>query len=161
GPGIDHEQEVALLDDLTVLEVDLRQVTAHPCPDLDIVDCGELPGELLPLNDFLLQRRAHGHRRWGRRGLRERRTDWAQDKRTHGKRQTGRTTGKPVCWRPPWASSVRASSTTADHRFLLLVRIKNVRPATNAPNRKAAAAMTVASFQCSRGGRTALATRLS
>jgi hypothetical protein len=45
-----------------------------------------------------------------------------------------------------WASSIRAGTMTADHRFVLLVRIKNVRPATNAPNRKAAAAMTEASF---------------
>src|SRR5262249_24489324 len=50
---------------------------------------------------------------------------------------------------------------TADHRFVLLVNIKNVRLVTNAPNRKAAAAMTEASFQCSRGGGTALATRLN
>src|SRR4030095_5758094 len=59
------------------------------------------------------------------------------------------------------ATHSRAGTMTADHRLVLLVRIKNVNPATNALNRKAAAAMTKASFQFSRGGRTALATRLN
>ena len=58
GPRVDHEQQVALLDHLAVLEMDLGQITADAGADLDVVDGGELPGELVPLGDLLLERRA-------------------------------------------------------------------------------------------------------
>ncbi len=54
GPGIDHEQQGALLDALAILEMDFGEIAAHPRPDLDIVDGGELPGELVPLGDLPL-----------------------------------------------------------------------------------------------------------
>ena len=38
GPRVDLEEEVALLDLVTVLEVDLVEVAGHSCPDLDRVD---------------------------------------------------------------------------------------------------------------------------
>jgi hypothetical protein len=78
-----------------------------------------------------------------------------------GSRRLKTSIGQSIERRALWASSVRACTMTADYRLALLVPIKTVRPATNAPDRKAVAAMTEASFQCSRGGRTALATRLN
>ena len=63
GPRIDHEEQVSLLDDLPVGEMNFGQVAAHPRPDLDRIDRRKLPGKLVPLGDFLLQRQADGDRR--------------------------------------------------------------------------------------------------
>ena len=66
GPRIDDEQQVALFDELAVLEMDFGQITADPRADLDIFLGGELPGVLVPLDELALDRLAHRHRRRGR-----------------------------------------------------------------------------------------------
>ncbi len=71
-PRVDDEQEVALLDQLAVLEMDLLEIAADPGAQLDIVDRGELPGELVALDDLLAQRLADRDRRRRRRGGRRR-----------------------------------------------------------------------------------------
>ena len=43
----------------------LRQIPVYPRPYLDKVDRRELAGELIPLNNFFLQRRAYRNRRGG------------------------------------------------------------------------------------------------
>src|SRR5215471_8158315 len=44
--------------------MDLRQIPVYPRPYLDKIDRRKLTGELLPLDNLLLQRRAYGDR-WG------------------------------------------------------------------------------------------------
>ena len=63
GPRIDDEEQIALLDQLAVREMDLRQIAADPGANLDVVDRLELAGELVPFGDGLLQGMADGDRR--------------------------------------------------------------------------------------------------
>ncbi len=67
---IDHEQQVALMDDLAVGEVDLGQVAADLGADLDIVHGRELAGEGRPGRQVAPQRGADGDggRGWRSRG---------------------------------------------------------------------------------------------
>src|SRR5439155_107467 len=60
---IDHEQQVAIVDDLAVLEVDFGQRTADLGAQLDAVDGGELAEETEPAIHRALQGQAHRHRR--------------------------------------------------------------------------------------------------
>ena len=48
GPRVDDEQQIALFDELAVLEMDFGQIAADPRADLDIVLGGELPGDIRP-----------------------------------------------------------------------------------------------------------------
>ena len=72
GPRVDDEEEIALLDQLPVLEMNLGEIAAHPCAHLDILDGSELPGVFVPFDDLALERVADrdGGRR--RRALRQR-----------------------------------------------------------------------------------------
>ena len=72
GPGIDDEEQVALVHDLPVLEMDLGQRTAHLGPQLDPVDRRELAEETGPDIDLALQGLADGHDWGGRRRSRGR-----------------------------------------------------------------------------------------
>ena len=72
GTRIDHEQQIALVDDLAVLEMDLGQDAADLGAQLDPVDRGELPEKAEPDIDIALQwladrdrqrRRGRGRRR--------------------------------------------------------------------------------------------------
>ena len=67
GTRIDDEQEVALLDDLAVLEMDGIDETRDPRAHLDDRHRREAAGILVPLGDRLLQRARHRDRRRGRR----------------------------------------------------------------------------------------------
>ena len=58
GPGVDDHQEVALADDLAVLEVQLRQIAADPGADLHILGGGELARVLQILRHVPLYRSA-------------------------------------------------------------------------------------------------------
>jgi hypothetical protein len=64
GPGIDDEEQVALVHDLPVLEMDLGQRTAHLGPQLYPVDRRELAEETGPDIDLALQGLADSHD-WG------------------------------------------------------------------------------------------------
>ena len=63
GPGIDDEEQIALLDPLPVGEMDLRQIAADPGANRHELDRLELAGELVPFGDGLLQGMADGDRR--------------------------------------------------------------------------------------------------
>ena len=58
--GIDHEQQVALTDDLAVLEMDLGQEAADLGAQFNPVDRGKLPEQAEPDIDIALQRLADG-----------------------------------------------------------------------------------------------------
>ncbi len=71
GARIDHEQKVALVDNLAVGEMDFRQRAADLGAQFDAIDRGELPEEAEPGVDLLPQRPAdrdgqHGRLRHGR-----------------------------------------------------------------------------------------------
>ena len=55
-PRIDHEQQVALLDGLAVLEVHLGEIAGDARAHLDGLDRVEAAGVLVPLDDLALQR---------------------------------------------------------------------------------------------------------
>ena len=61
GPGIDQEQQIALLDHRAVLEVDRLEVAAHARPHLDRVDRVEARGILVPFRDLARDRLDDGH----------------------------------------------------------------------------------------------------
>src|SRR6185436_3348643 len=63
GPRIEHEQQVALLDGLAVLEVELGEVARYAGAYLHRLDCFEAAGVLVPLDDLALQRLAHRYAR--------------------------------------------------------------------------------------------------
>src|SRR5262249_31513221 len=63
GPRIDHEQKVALLDELALAEIDRVDETGDPRPHLDALDRDEPPRVFVPLGDLFLQWPRHGHRR--------------------------------------------------------------------------------------------------
>ena len=71
GPRIDDEQQVALVDDLAVLEMDLGQRAADLGPQFDPVDRRELAEKANPGIDVALQGLADRHER-GRRRRRRR-----------------------------------------------------------------------------------------
>ena len=68
-PRVDHEQELALLHDLAVVEVHGLDRARDPRPHLDRVDGLEAAGIVVPVGHALGQRRRdfHGRRRVGRR----------------------------------------------------------------------------------------------
>ena len=70
GARIDDEKEIALVDDLSVLEMDLGERAADLRPQLDAIDRGELAEEADPRVDIAQQRLAHrdGRKRHGGRG---------------------------------------------------------------------------------------------
>ena len=51
GAGVDHEQEIALVDDLPILEVDLGQRPSDLRAQLDAVDGRKLPEQADPRVD--------------------------------------------------------------------------------------------------------------
>ena len=57
---IDQEQQVALVEDVAVLEADLGQRAADLGTQLDLLDGGELTGDLDPAVDLALKRYADG-----------------------------------------------------------------------------------------------------
>jgi hypothetical protein len=65
GPGIDHEQDLVLLDHLAVVEPDLLEIARDAGANLDLLHRLEASGELVPLGELAHQRR--GHRDLGRR----------------------------------------------------------------------------------------------
>jgi len=86
------------LDGLPILEKDLGQIAAHPRPDLHRIDSRKLPGELVPLGDFLLQRQADGNRGRWRRGLRESRIRTDGGERQDGEQPDGKAgSARPQC----------------------------------------------------------------
>ncbi len=62
----DSEQQVALLNHLTVREMDLFEVAADPRAHINGIDCPELSGVLVPLHDLLVDRIGYRYRRPGR-----------------------------------------------------------------------------------------------
>ena len=69
-PLIDGEQEVALLDDLAVLEMHLVEVARHARAHLDRIDRDEAADIFVLVDDRALGRLGHRHRRrWRRRRL--------------------------------------------------------------------------------------------
>src|ERR1700733_4031831 len=68
---VNYEKQVALMDNLTVGEMDFREVAADLGAQFDVVHSGELACERGPAGDVTLQRGADGDRRgWGHGGLR-------------------------------------------------------------------------------------------
>src|SRR5690606_1549675 len=53
---IDDEEQIALVDDLPLLEMVRLQIAADPRAQLDIFDRGELTGELVILDNLALKR---------------------------------------------------------------------------------------------------------
>jgi hypothetical protein len=64
GARVDDEEQIALLDELPVLEVNLRQIAADPRAHLDRFRRHELAGVLVPVDDLAHQRRTDRHRGW-------------------------------------------------------------------------------------------------
>ncbi len=63
GPGVDHEQQLALLDDLAVREADGLQVARDPGAHVDPLERLEPAGELVIFRELLDQGLGHRHRR--------------------------------------------------------------------------------------------------
>jgi len=61
GSFIDGEQQIALLDHLTVLEMHLIEIPRYPRPDFDRVDGNEASDIFILIDDCALYRRGHGH----------------------------------------------------------------------------------------------------
>ena len=61
--GVDDVEQVARLDDVAVLELDMVDEAADPGADLDLLDRLEAAGELVPIGDGALGRLRDGHRR--------------------------------------------------------------------------------------------------
>jgi hypothetical protein len=68
GTRIDHVQELAGINDISLLELDVIDIAGHPRYDCDRVDGLCLGCEILPLNDLFLDRLCNLHR-WRRRSL--------------------------------------------------------------------------------------------
>ena len=68
-PAVDGEQQIALLDDLAVLEMDLVEIAGHARADLDRVHRDEAPDILVLIDDGALDRLRHRHGGRRRRGL--------------------------------------------------------------------------------------------
>ena len=66
GCWIDQEQQIALVDDVAVLEADLGQSAADLGTQLDLLDGRELAKELEPAVDLALKRGADGDAGWRR-----------------------------------------------------------------------------------------------
>ena len=67
GPRIDHEQQVALLDDLAITEMNGIDESGHPGANVDGRQRLEAAGVFVPFGDLLLQRLRHRDRRRRRR----------------------------------------------------------------------------------------------
>jgi hypothetical protein len=61
---IDHEQQVALVHGLAVLEMDLGEVTAHLGAQHDLIHRGELTSEIGPVGNARLHRHRHRNAGW-------------------------------------------------------------------------------------------------
>ena len=59
GPRVDDKQEVAFVDDLAILEMDLGQCAADLSAQLDAIDCGELTEHADARVDVAHERLAH------------------------------------------------------------------------------------------------------
>jgi hypothetical protein len=64
--AIDDEKQIALVDDVAVLEADLSERAADLGAQLKMVHGRELPQEFEPAVHVTLQRRADGNLRWRR-----------------------------------------------------------------------------------------------
>jgi hypothetical protein len=65
GPRINDEQKIALLDELTVFEMDRTDEPRHTGTDFDCLYGYESAGVFIPLRNILLQRSRHSDRRRG------------------------------------------------------------------------------------------------
>ena len=63
GRWVDHEQQITFMDDVAVLEADLRKRAADLCAQLDLIDGRELTQKLKPRVDLPPKRRADGDAR--------------------------------------------------------------------------------------------------
>jgi hypothetical protein len=68
-PLVYREQQIALLDDLPVLEMNLVEVTGNPRANLNRIDCGEAADIFVIVHDRALDRLCNGDR-WRRRRTR-------------------------------------------------------------------------------------------
>ena len=61
---VDREKQIALLDELPVLEMQLVEITGHARAHLHRIDGGETPDIFVIIEDGALDRLRYGHRRW-------------------------------------------------------------------------------------------------
>ena len=66
-PLVDGEQQIALLDDLAVLEMQLVEIAGHARAHLDRIDRDEAADIFVLIDDGALDRLRYGHRRRWRR----------------------------------------------------------------------------------------------
>ena len=66
-PLVDREQQIALLDELPVLEMQLVEIARYARAHLHRIDGGEAPDIFVVVEDGALDRLRDGHGRWRRR----------------------------------------------------------------------------------------------
>ena len=104
---VDGEEQVALVDQRTVLEADLVQIAADPRTDGDLVDGLEAPDEFIVFDDFAHHRLGcRDHRQWL--VLRKRHAAECSAKQDCGRR--ARLRGKPAHRSMAWRVSAIAET---------------------------------------------------
>ena len=63
-PLVDREKQIALFDELPVLEMQLVEITRYTRAHLHRIDGGETPDIFVIIEDGALDRLRYGHRRW-------------------------------------------------------------------------------------------------